>query len=89
LSGSIDTYPDYPHNFFNNDAKKILREFQLSAKNMDYFPEDKLMALVENTWVDTGKSLFNNWLGLVYKITSPNRKVPLMEHLDPNNPLNL
>ena len=36
---------------------------------MDEFPEASLLPYLDNTWTDTGKALFNNWLGLVYQLT--------------------
>jgi homoserine O-succinyltransferase len=45
--------------------------------------------LVENTWTDTGKAMFNNWLGLVYQLTDRSRKHPFMPGVDPRDPLGL
>ena len=44
---------------------------------------------LDNTWTDTGKAMFNNWLGLVYQLTGVDRRTPLMPGLDPDNPLGL
>jgi homoserine O-succinyltransferase len=53
------------------------------------FPEDKLVPHVANTWGDTGKAIVNNWLGLVYQFTSPDRKTQFMAGTDPHDPLQL
>ena len=39
--------------------------------------------------VETGKALFNNWLGLVYQLTDQSRRVPFMPGVDPDDPLGL
>ena len=44
---------------------------------------------VDNTWGDTGKAIFNNWLGLVYQHTNLDRRKQFMEGVDPDNPLGL
>ena len=44
---------------------------------------------LDNTWRDTGKAIFNNWLGLVYQLTNLDRKQQFMPGVDPDNPLGL
>ena len=51
------------------------------------FPETELLAHIDNTWGDTGKAIVNNWLGLVYQLTSLDRREQFMPGVDPNNPL--
>ena len=53
------------------------------------FPEDAFDAGLENTWGDTGRALFNNWLGLVYQLTGLDRHEPFMPGVDPGDPLGL
>jgi homoserine O-succinyltransferase len=53
------------------------------------FPEDALAPLLDNTWNDTGKAIFNNWLGLVYRLTHVDRDKLFMPGIDPENPLGL
>ncbi len=96
LADIRDDYPVFPDNYLNQGALDVLGAFKIKAlkakstnSTLPEFPEDKISELLDNTWVDTGKSLFNNWLGLVYKLTAKNRHEPLMPHLDKNNPLNL
>ena len=50
-------------------------------------PEALLTPLVDNTWGDTGKALFNNWLGLVYQLTHLDRRRPFMDGVDSGDPL--
>ncbi len=62
---------------------------KMSKIVMQYFPEDQLNSLVDNTWGDTGKAIFNNWLGLVYSLTSHDRLKQYMEGIDKQNPLGI
>jgi homoserine O-succinyltransferase/O-acetyltransferase len=41
------------------------------------------------TWADTGRAIFNNWLGLIYRLTDVRRGVPFMPSIDPDDPLGL
>jgi len=68
--------PDYPPYPENNLAVPL-------------FPEQALLNYLDNTWKDTAKAVFNNWLGKVYQITNQDRRLPFMEGVDPKNPLNL
>ena len=36
---------------------------------------------------DTGKAIFNNWLGLVYRLTHVDRHKAFVDGVDPRNPL--
>ena len=40
-------------------------------------------------WADTGRTIFNNWLGLIYRLTDVQRGVPFMPNVDPDDPLGL
>ena len=53
------------------------------------FPESALDSCIDNTWGDTGKAIFNNWLGLVYGLTSHDRLKQYMDGVDPKNPLDI
>ena len=51
--------------------------------------EKQLEKHLDNTWGDTGKAIFNNWLGLVYRLTNLDRKIPFDPDVDPDDPLGL
>ncbi len=53
------------------------------------FPERQLEADLDNTWRDTAKAVFNNWLGLVYQLTNQDRRLPFKPGVDPQDPLGL
>lgn len=92
----IDTYPPFPENYFDDVCKKILDEYKehiIIAKQTGIspydFPERDLIPLLDNTWRDTAKAVFNNWLGKIYQITNQDRRLPFMDGINPSNPLNL
>ena len=96
VSGERTTYPAYPERYFASAARQMLDRHR--DKVMDAiargaappaFPESELEPRLDNTWTDTGKAMFNNWLGLVYQLTAADRRRPLMAHLDPDDPLGL
>jgi len=94
--GERKDYPPFPENYFDDEARQILITYQahvISAKNnktaLDLFPEKDLIEHVDNTWRDTAKAVFNNWLGKVYQITNQDRRLPFMEGIDPEDPLGL
>ncbi len=89
-------YPPYPKHFFCKKAVEILEPYQaqvILAKqqlgSLPKFPEQTLLPYVDNTWRDTAKAIFNNWLGQVYQITNQDRRLPFMEGINKNDPLGL
>ncbi|GAB4256399.1 MAG: homoserine O-succinyltransferase [Methylomicrobium sp.] len=94
--GEIDDYPPFPDNYFNTEAKRIFsdyREHVIAARrtqrSIDPFPEAAVLEQIDNTWRDTARAVFNNWLGKIYQITDQDRRIPFMPGIDPNNPLGL
>ncbi len=88
--------PPFPENYFPDTALAVLEGFLTeldaalnSRRTPPTFPEAELLPLLENTWSDTGRAIFNNWLGLVYQITHRSRKIPFMQGIDTNDPLGL
>ena len=89
-----DDYPPFPENYFCDQAQAILEDYKrglLAAERngeaIPEYPEEAVVALLDNTWTDTGKALFNNWLGLVYQLTNRDRRLPFMQGIDPQDPL--
>ncbi len=94
--GEIDDYPPFPENYFNEAVKQILVSYQqlvlLAKENrqrLAEFPEREILEHIDNTWGDTAKAVFNNWLGKIYQLTHQERGLPFMDGVDPNNPLGL
>ena len=96
LAGELAAPPPFPDNYFNAEAAAIAaafldaaRQAQEAGKTPPPFPESALLPQLDNTWGDTGKAFFNNWLGLVYRLTHIDRRRLFMDGVDPLNPLGL
>ena len=88
--------PTYPENYFPIDARDIaerfVRQAQAALENdleLPEFPEDEFLPWLDNTWGDTAKAIFNNWLGSVYQVTNVIRDIPFDDAIDPENPLGI
>ncbi|GAB4430357.1 MAG: homoserine O-succinyltransferase [Anaerolineae bacterium] len=96
ITGERADYPPHPDNYFTPEAIEIVEEYRQIVQNalkngtpIPDFPEQKIEPYLDNTWRDTGKSIFNNWLGLVYQLTNVDRKLPFVDGIDPDDPLGL
>ncbi|MDC9728857.1 MAG: homoserine O-succinyltransferase [Methyloprofundus sp.] len=96
LNKEIDNYPPLPVYYFGEEAQAVFNTYKeevLSAFaqkiNPPKFPEENILELLDNTWRDTAKAVFNNWLGKVYQITNQDRRLPFMDGINPENPLGL
>ena len=94
--GETEDYPPFPEHYFNANAIRILEEYKQrivaarrSRRPVPEFPEQSVIRYLDNTWRDTAKAVFNDWLGLIYQITDQDRRKPFMKGIDPDNPLNL
>jgi len=74
ISGERRDYPPHPEHYFSAEAAAIVDQYQqavLAAQRQNTpippFPEEQIEPHLDNTWGDTGKAIFNNWLGLVYR----------------------
>ena len=95
LDGKADQ-PPYPDNYFPVEVREIadkyLEHAQLAIEQgeaLPDFPEDAMLHYLDNTWGDTAKAIFNNWLGAVYQVTNVDRNKPFAEGIDPDNPLGI
>lgn len=91
-----DDYPPYPEHYFAADAIARLEKHKSAVtaaidngRPVPALPEAEMMPLLENSWTDTGKAIFNNWLGLVYQLTHRDRQKLFMPGVDPDNPLGI
>jgi homoserine O-succinyltransferase len=96
--GERPTFPPFPENYFNYDCERLGREtervtrkFKKLGKDLtlDHFKEAEFEVQLHNTWGDSGKAVFNNWLGLVYQLTHLDRRRSFLDGVDPDNPLRL
>lgn len=88
--------PPFPENYLPPEAQAIAEAYIAEAEQakqagnpLPVFPEAAIVPLLDNTWNDTAKSIFNNWLGLIYRLTHVDRHKLFMEGIDPENPLGL
>ncbi|SJM95782.1 Homoserine O-succinyltransferase [Crenothrix polyspora] len=92
----IDEYPPFPENYFNAAVCQVFSAYQQqimlareTGQTLPSFPEEGVLEHLDNTWRDTAKAVFNNWLGKIYQLTNQDRRLPFMAGVDPNNPLGL
>ena len=96
LQGEREELPPHPDNYFSPAAATIADRYLGAAihardngQPIPPFPEEMILPHLDNTWGDTGKAIFNNWLGLVYRLTNLDRKKRFMDGVNPNDPLGL
>jgi homoserine O-succinyltransferase len=94
LNAEREKKPRVPENYFTADGEKIATahidsviQAKANGTAPPAFPEAELLQFADNTWGDTGKAIVNNWLGLVYQLTSLDRCEQFMPGVDPKNPL--
>lgn len=96
LNHEIEAPPPYPEHYFSEKsghlAQTYLKQAQAAralGEPIPAFPEEDFEPLLDDTWGDTGKALFNNWLGLVYQLTNVDRRLPFAPGIDPSDPLGM
>ena len=93
-SDEITSYPPFPEHYFDETVQQIFNAYEEHVKIskatgavLEDFPETLVLDHIDNTWNDTAKAVFNNWLGKIYQLTHKDRRLPFMAGIDPNNPL--
>lgn len=94
--GEREDYPPLPEHYFSQESVDHLnaygqrvRQARRDGLACPVFIEDGIVPRLDNTWRDTAKAVFNNWLGLIYQVTDQNRRKPLMDGIDPRDPLGI
>lgn len=96
--GERPTFPPFPEHYFDEESEKLGRAVEREARHRlaegsaleeQDFPEKAIEKHLDNTWGDSGKAVFNNWLGLVYQLTHVDRQKPFLPGVDPEDPLGL
>ena len=94
VRGETDRWPPFPSDVFDDRSAALLGEYRsrteaalANGSAVPIFPEAHVTPRLANTWLDSGKSLVGNWLGLVYQLTDARRGVPFMDGVDPEDPL--
>ena len=95
-AGEREDYPPLPEHYFSLDLSDQLnslgqkvRQARREGLPLPGFEELEVVSRLDNTWRDTAKAVFNNWLGLIYQVTDRDRRKPLMERLNPSDPLGM
>jgi len=95
-TGELDELPPTPANYLTPEAARTVQEHVesllralASGSTTPPFPEAAVSAQLDVTWADTGRTIFNNWLGLIYRLTDVQRGVPFMPSVDREDPLGL
>jgi homoserine O-succinyltransferase len=93
-AGERDEYPPFPENTFSRKAMAVLDEYQHMLRRArdrgrepPVFPEARIAAGLDNTWRDTAEGVVGNWLGLIYRVTHNDRRIPFMDGVDRDHPL--
>lgn len=83
--------PPLPENYLHGESKRLAGELLDVTQDADRVAaiDSAIEPLLDNTWGDTAKAMFNNWLGLVYRLTDLDRRRPFMPGIDPDDPLGL
>jgi homoserine O-succinyltransferase len=89
LAGERLDPPPLPENYFSEKAEVLLRRAWKSPETVEDVLRNDIEPLLENTWGDTAKAVFNNWLGMVYQLTNLDRQQQYMPGVDRDDPLGL
>ncbi|MGE3705620.1 MAG: homoserine O-succinyltransferase [Vicinamibacterales bacterium] len=86
--------PPLPEHYLDAEAVATIdryvadaRAAQAAGAPLPEFPEAAIVPRLDNTWTDTARAIFDNWLGLVYQLTDLDRRRPFKEGVDPARPL--
>lgn len=97
-SGARATYPPFPEHYFSERCERAGRAIERRVRKLraaeqpspaEEFQEAEFEGCLHNTWGDSGKAVFNNWLGLVYQMTHIDRRRPFLNGIDASDPLRL
>jgi homoserine O-succinyltransferase len=93
INGERPDYPPLPDHYLGDEAEAIAMQFKedvLSGKyGAEHFPEKEISPILDNTWVDSARSVMGSWIGLVYQVTNMDRRKQFMDGVDPQNPLGI
>lgn len=93
FSGERDL-PAFPEHYISAEAAVVINRYLALAERarpggvpLPTFPEAEVVPFLDNTWGDTARTIFDNWLGLVYQLTNLDRRLPFKAGIDPHRPL--
>jgi homoserine O-succinyltransferase len=86
--------PPFPEHYISEEAAAVIARYLERAQSahaaggpLPEFPEADVLPFLDNTWADTARTFFDNWLGLVYQLTNLDRRLPFKDGIDPRRPL--
>lgn len=92
--GELAALPPLPERYLPPEAARLANAHveavaaaREAGRAAPAYPEADLVPFLDNTWADTAAAVFDNWLGLVYRLTDVERGVPFPRHVDPRDPL--
>jgi len=95
-AGARPDYPPFPDNIFSRKAAAVLTEYRHMLEHErdrgrppPAVPEARIAGALDNTWRDTAEGVIGNWMGLIYRVTHNDRRIPFMAGVDPEDPLGL
>jgi homoserine O-succinyltransferase len=72
--------PPFPEHYISEEAADVIDRYLARAERartahapLPDFPEGDVAPFLNNTWADTARGMFDNWLGLVGRLTSGDR----------------
>lgn len=93
VAGERPQLPSNPEHYFSTTLDAQLASYVerlVETPDADVASiEREITAQLDNTWGDTAKAVFNNWLGLVYRTTNLDRTQQFMSGVNPQDPLAL
>jgi homoserine O-succinyltransferase/O-acetyltransferase len=86
--------PPFPEHYLPDEAASVLTRYLDDADrahaahaDLPEFPEAAVVPFLHNTWTDNAGRMFDNWLGLVFRLTNLDRRLPFRDGIDPRKPL--
>ncbi len=86
--------PPFPDHYISPEAAAVINAYLAAGETarragtpLPAFPEADVAPFLDNTWGDTARTIFDNWLGLVYQLTNLDRRLPFKAGIDPRRPL--
>ena len=92
IAATVDSFcahPATPEFSFGHVLSALTSVMAVKMKQSGIITEEQIEAGLDNTWGDSGKAFFNNWLGAVYKLTHRDRGKVFDDGVDPEDPLGL
>jgi homoserine O-succinyltransferase len=71
------------------EHRDLVQRYLDRGRTPPEFPESRIATMLDNTWHDSAEGVVGNWMGLIYRVTHNDRRVPFMAGVDPADPLRL